>query len=214
MIALAHAVLAAAVEPAESGGGGGLDASDKISLAALTISVVVAVTVPIYTMRSTARQTHDRWVLERKADFYEELMAYCSLRASQIEHYVGMSHEPLSMKQREERAKSIGAMSPADGTRFTARSRMYASKKVDDLFWEYTLDCDTFAGTMENHLKRGTEIMAYGRALDEARVKPTATYQAIRKAIREELRLLTPEPRRRWWQRPPSQQIKAAADRS
>lgn len=197
MIALAHAFLAA-VEPVLGSDGGGLDASEKIALAAVIASGIVAVTVPTYTMRSTARQAHDRWILERKADFYEELLAYCTLRASQIERYVGMAHEPLTIKQREERAGAIG-MSPDNAMRFTARARMYASQKVDDLFWSYQLDSDAFVQTMDGHLRRGTEIMGYGHALDEAREKPTATYQALRKAIREELRLLASEPRRRWW---------------
>lgn len=149
-----------------------MGADTVVALVASGLAAVIAVTVPYMTFRLALRQDHIRWLRERRADLYVDILAEAYAEQQWINY-------DMADDETRERMRSYYVdmrLSPLERARLAARSNLYGSRRV-------------------NQLANGVEA-AYGpaglRRLNEGertvvRVKVAGAFEELQAAIRAEM---------------------------
>jgi hypothetical protein len=107
-----------------------VDTSGWIGLASIVVATLIAVVIPWFTFRLALRQDHTRWLLERRAELYVDLLTEAYAEQQWLEF---RNADP---EIREEMARHFDdlRLPPLDRARLGVRATMYGSLSVNGLF--------------------------------------------------------------------------------
>jgi hypothetical protein len=154
-----------------------MNAQTIISLISVIVSVAVAVTVPLFAYRLALRQEHARWLRDRRAELYIDLLteAYAEQQWLQMSSADGEARERFSSHFPDLR------LPPADRARLGTRGTMFGSSTTNKLF--NLLAAEALWGTIKPRTGGPDTVL---------RVRVGRIMEELQRVVREEMRSVNP----------------------
>lgn len=111
-----------------------MDAAAVVAIISAATAALIAITVPFMAFRLALRQDQARWLRDRRADLYVDLLAEAQAESHYLEY--ALADDQTRHEAREFFNKTDTRLPPPERARLGARGTVFASQDVNRLFNE------------------------------------------------------------------------------